>query len=267
MTDQNAETKATELPADPFEGKLFTQEEIAKAAEELKTLTPEAYAEMIHYIALLESSVQKNITTHGAAAHLDLYSPNGANIRVDCYGATPYAAVKESIHSVRLLHQEFGITGIRHTPGPVAPVSQSPALVHPETPSATNVSVAPPAQVITTTVTPEPQYVPIGVTTPPQTPSTGAPAPHTEKVYRVDQIAHKKTTGGVQSFLAVKVGRWAKFGAPAYEEVIPADIFAALQGWPTETWYNLFDERLAYAVVDESSGKPRVIQFMKTATG
>jgi hypothetical protein len=199
---------------------IYSPEELQQAAETIKSLTPEAYLEML---ALIRSTdVQAILPEAGGYAFTDLYAPDGAVVKVGARSYHPIPAFKELMVSVEYCKRHSNLKSVPDT----APTN---------TPSAASV-----AQPASTAVAP--------TTAPQKAPESShvASPPREEPVYEsvgegqgsvseqkltVSLISKALTQGG-NPYLLIKTRepQYAKYGIKAWPEVLPQELaFDAMQ--------------------------------------
>lgn len=251
MTDNN----------NPVE-RVYTDEELTRAEEELKALNPIGYLELIEYVHQLEN--QDGLPEAGGIAFCELYGPHGNKINVTARGPHPLVAAESLLKAVKLLADRY-----HFTPSPVA--RELPAA-----PAALPVQSVTP-QAVTQTPVLQPVYVnPAGQTVTPGQPlgsvaqeqgqQAGNPLSQSLEIIPVKSVRHVISQDGSSHYVRAMGGRFTKFGVPAYDEVIPKSVQYML--YPVGVDYQTPPE-MAFMTVEitkdkQNHDKPKVIAFHAT---
>lgn len=180
----------------------YSQEQLTKAQEELKNMSPEALLGFRDYIAALEEAAK--LGEAGGIAFTELETPRGAVINVTARSLTPQGAIESLLSAIKAVKDKYDITPrykVSKEPLPpfVAPMS---ATTLPSSFEGQAGQAAQAAQALVKT------------TPPPQAQSGG-------ETISVDSIEKMFTKNNVP-YLRARGGKWHKYGVAAYPEVIPA---------------------------------------------
>lgn len=236
---------------------LYTPEELEAARLELAKMPPEEYIALNRYLKNLE--LQATLPEAGGTAWADMYSPKGLKINLTSRNASLIMAAEELLRAVRYLHEKHGFAIERQlfvpqTPPPASDKNE-PLFVPPA-----GTREQPGVQLATPVAPPEPTYVPVEDRTPTDV-STGL------EVIPVKALIHTISRDGKSHYVKALGGRWSRFGANAYEEVIPKTVQYML--WPPGVEC-VVPQEMAYMTVESLTGRdgkvhPKVVAFSSHA--
>lgn len=240
MTDQKPKDK-------PTEKKTPEEERLIQAESELSALTPEGYLQMLDYIKNLEEQLPEA----GGVAWTTLVGKEGGKFNLTCRAPTPILAAERLFSAAKDMKERhgFSVEGTIHEAPPAPPPISAPPMP----------TGAPPVyDPNEPPMPPQPQYVDPQTQVPVQPgPPVGNEALNTGlTVYKVTAVAHVKTTSGEGDYIRAKSPpgtMFSKFGAAAYEEVIPQGIQYKL--WPVQKFYDQVPPQMAYMTVEEYESK------------
>lgn len=171
---------------DELDNKIYSQEEINAAREELKDMTPE---DLLTLRGELNRALN-NVSLPEAVAicWTEVYSAKGNKINVTCRGVSGQQALDELVNTLRYARDSFGLA-------PVRPQAQAPDQ-NPQPPE-------------------EARYVPDAAE------SSGMPTNIKTEDIAVTSISRERKRDGKGDYLRVKGGIFTLYGAPAYDNVYP----------------------------------------------
>lgn len=237
VVKQAAENESPDLPLPAS----YTKAELDVAAEEIKTLTPESWIEIVRAMHGLEDTLKANLGEAPGIAWTTLYSEKtGGQMNVTSRGITPKAAAEDMFATVRYIMLSQPHMGWSPTKSYAkAPSLQTPAPAQNKTPppAAPNNTPPPPAQ------GKEPTYAPVA--------GSGI-----EK-FTVQSIQHAISKNN-HPYVLVKTVEpaFGKFGVNAWKEVVPVDF----EAWPVGQEYQPSPE-MKFCLVDTGQSPKKVTAF------